>query len=57
MGSRSGGPCELRSNARWRNLSTSQKLDQQFPAFETEIHRIEVQPGGTYRIPTLRGER
>ncbi len=57
MGSRSGGPCELRSNARWQNLSTSQKLDQQFPAFEIETHGIEVQPGGTYRIPALRGER
>ena len=57
MGSRSGGPCELRSNARWRNLSTSQKLDQQFPAFETEIHGSEVQPDGTRTIPTLRGEQ
>lgn len=40
-----------------RYLATSQTLDQQFPAFETEIHGIEVQPDGTYLIPTVSGDR
>ena len=57
MGSRSGAPCELGSNALRQNLAASQKLDQRFPALETEIHGVEVQVHGTYRIPTLRGER
>lgn len=36
-----------------RYLATSQTLTHQFPAFETEIHGIEVQPDGTYRLPIL----
>jgi arginine decarboxylase len=34
-----------------RYLATSETLDRKFPAFETEIHGIEVQSDGTYRLP------
>jgi arginine decarboxylase len=36
-----------------RYLTTSQELDARFPAFETEIHGIDVQPDGSYRVPCL----
>lgn len=36
-----------------RYLTTSQGLDARFPAFETEIHGIEVQSDGSYRVPCL----
>ena len=36
-----------------RYLATSQGLDARFPAFETEIHGIDVQPDGSYRVPCL----
>lgn len=36
-----------------RYLTTSQTLDRQFPAFETEIHGIQVQADGSYLLPTL----
>jgi arginine decarboxylase len=36
-----------------RYLAASQALDARFPAFETEIHGIDVQPDGTYRVPCL----
>jgi arginine decarboxylase len=36
-----------------RYLTASQGLDARFPAFETEIHGIEVQSDGSYRLPCL----
>jgi arginine decarboxylase len=36
-----------------RYLTTSQRLDARFPAFQTEIHGIEVQSDGTYHLPCL----
>jgi arginine decarboxylase len=39
-----------------RYLRASQCLDARFPAFETEIHGIEVQSDGTYLAPCLPAE-
>lgn len=36
-----------------RYLASSQELDRRFPGFETEIHGIEVERDGTYRVPCL----
>jgi arginine decarboxylase len=36
-----------------RYLAASQELDARFPAFETEIHGIEVQDDGRYLLPCL----
>jgi len=36
-----------------RYLIASQNLDAHFPGFETEIHGIQIQSDGSYRIPCL----
>ena len=36
-----------------RYLATSQSLAARFPAFETEIHGIHLEPDGSYRLPCL----
>jgi arginine/lysine/ornithine decarboxylase len=36
-----------------RYLATSEALAQRFPSFETEIHGIEIQDDGSYRVPCL----
>ena len=36
-----------------RYLIASQDLDARFPGFETEIHGIQIQADGSYRIPCL----
>ena len=36
-----------------RYLAISQELDARFPGFETEIHGIEIQGDGSYRVPCI----
>jgi hypothetical protein len=36
-----------------RYLAASEALDARFPGFQSEIHGIEVQADGSYRIPCL----
>jgi arginine decarboxylase len=36
-----------------RYLTATETLDARFPGFETEIHGIQVQADGTYRVPCL----
>ncbi|HTU78420.1 MAG TPA: Orn/Lys/Arg decarboxylase N-terminal domain-containing protein [Solirubrobacteraceae bacterium] len=36
-----------------RYLATSEAIDARFPGFETEIHGVEIQPDGTYRVPCI----
>jgi arginine decarboxylase len=36
-----------------RYLAAGENLSAQFPSFETEIHGIEIQTDGTYRVPCL----
>jgi lysine decarboxylase/arginine decarboxylase len=39
-----------------RYLTASEDIDSRFPGFETEIHGVEIQRDGTYRIPCLTGD-
>jgi arginine decarboxylase len=34
-------------------LAASESLSARYPGFETEIHGIEIQADGTYRVPCL----
>ena len=38
-----------------RYLSAAQNLDVRFPSFGTEIHGIQVQADGSYRVPCVSG--